>query len=198
MINKIENWDKVEANYGEFKRLSAGGYICKVMACKQETSKSSGKKMLVVNFDIAEGDFKDFYLERYKNAPRDNNNPVEPKWSGKYYIVLEGDGYEGRLKAFTTSLEESNPNYIWDWNEETLQGKLFGGIFREEEFVYNGEIRTNAKLWQVRSTKAIREGNFEIPKKKEISDDERERIEEQSNAPFNNYNAPLTEDDLPF
>ena len=57
-------------------------------------------KMLVINFDIAEGEFKDWYLNKYKSAPRDANNPVEPKWQGKYYLLLEGEGYEGRLKAF--------------------------------------------------------------------------------------------------
>ena len=193
MINRIENWDKVEANYGEVKRLKADGYICIILACKQEQS-NSGKKMLVVNFDIAEGDFKGFYMDRYKNAPRDNNNPVEPKWQGKYYIVLEGEGYEGRLKAFTTSIEESNAGYTWDWNEENLKGKLFGGIFREEEYVYNGEIRSNVKLWQIRSTKTIREGNFEVPRKKELPEDEKKANNASLDATF----IPVTDDNLPF
>lgn len=172
MINKIENWDKVEANFGEGKRLKAGGYVCVVLAVKKEKSQKSGKEMLVINFDIASGEYKNFYMDKYKNAPRDEKNPAEPKWSGKYYIVLEGEGYEGRLKAFITSIEESNQGYTWDWNEESLRGKMFGGIFREEEFLYNGEVKTNAKLWQVRSVKTITEGNFEIPRKKELSPDE--------------------------
>lgn len=193
MINKIENWDKVEANYGEGKRLVAGGYICKILAVMKEKSKA-GKEMLVVNFDIAEGDFKDYYMERYKNATRDQNNPVEPKWKGKYYLLLEGDGYEGRLKAFTTSVEESNSNYTWDWNEESLKGKLFGAIFREEEYIYNGEVRTNCKIWQPRSVKRIRDNDFELPRKKELSEEEKAKI----NAPFVDTFQPITEDDLPF
>lgn len=190
MINKIENWDKVEPNYGEAKRLKADGYICVILACKQEKS-SSGKNMLVINFDIAEGDFKGFYMDRYKNAPRDNNNPVEPKWQGKYYIVLEGEGYEGRLKAFTTSLEESNQGYTWDWNEENLKGKLFGGIFREEEYIYNGEVRSNVKLWQIRSVKTIREGNFEVPRKKEVPEDEKASFNASLDATFVQTNEQL-------
>jgi hypothetical protein len=191
MINKPNNWENVEANYGEGKRLNAGGYICKVMACKVETSKN-GKQMLVVNFDIAEGDFKDFYLERYKNAPRDQNNPKEPKWNGKYYLLLEGDGYEGRLKAFTTSIEESNQGYTWDWNEDNLKGKLFGGIFREEEYISNdGTIKDTCKLWQVRSVKTIKECKFEIPRKKEIPS-------EQFDQAYDFNVKPINDDDLPF
>ena len=193
MINKIANWDNVAPDYGEGKRLKADGYVCKVMAVKMEQSKA-GNEMMVVNYDIAEGDFKDFFMERYKNAPRDQNNPQEPKWSGKYYIVLNTDGYEGRLKAFTTSIEESNPGYTWDWNEENLRSKLFGGIFREEEYIYNGEVRTSVKLWQPRSTKTIKEGKFEIPRKKEIPEEEKCKL----NAPFdNNYGQP-NNDELPF
>ena len=40
MIKKIENWDKIEANYGEGKRLIAGGYICKILAVMKEKSKA--------------------------------------------------------------------------------------------------------------------------------------------------------------
>ena len=190
MINKIDNWDKVEANYGESKRITAGGYVCVIMACKVETS-STNKQMLVVNFDIAEGDFKGYYMEQYKNAPRDNNNPKEPKWRGKYYLLLEGDNYEGRLKAFTTSLEESNQGYTWDWNEENLKGKQFGAIFRDEEYVSNGEIRTVAKIWQVRSAKTIRTNEFEIPKKKELSDDQLDKLDKS-------YAVPESDVQLPF
>ena len=194
MINKIENWDKVEANYGEAKRLKAGGYICIILAVKQEKSQNSGKEMLVINFDIASGEYKNFYMDKYKNAPRDEKNPVEPKWQGKYYIVLEGEGYEGRLKAFITSIEESNQGYTWDWNEESLRGKMFGGIFREEEFLYNGEVRTNAKLWQVRSVKTITDGDFEIPRKKELSTNETASNNASLDATF----IPVTDDSLPF
>lgn len=196
MINKIENWDSVEPNYGERKTLKPGGYICQVIATAIEKSKN-GNDMLVINFDIAEGDDKGYYMKRYKEAPRTNG--TEPKWGGKYYIVIDVEGYEGRLKAFTTSLEESNPGYKWDWNEENIKGKLMGGIFREEEYISNGEIRTSCKLWQVRSVATIRSGEFEVPRKKEISDDEREKIEERTSAPFTaEAFVPVTDDDLPF
>lgn len=190
MIDKIENWDNVEANYGDVKRITAGGYVCVILACTIETSKNN-KQMLVVNFDIAEGDFKGFYKEQYKNAPRDNNNPVEPKWRGKYYLLLEGDNYEGRLKAFITSVEESNEGYVWDWNEASLKGKQFGAIFRDEEYVYNGEIRTIAKIWQVRSAKTIRTNEFEIPRKKELPVDEKQELD-------NSLSIPASDDQLPF
>lgn len=84
MIDKIENWETVKAA-GDYKRLKAGGYICQVKGVEKKNSKN-GNEMLVINFDITQGEFKDYYLERYKNAPRTNGN--EPNWQGKYYIVI--------------------------------------------------------------------------------------------------------------
>lgn len=193
MIQKIENWDNIEPNYGEYKPLPAGGYICKILAVAMEKSKA-GNDMLVINYDIAEGEYAGFFMKKYKDTPRTNGQ--EPKWQGKYYIVLNTDGYESRLKALTTSLEESNTNYTWDWNEENIKGKIMGGIFREEEYIANGEIRTSCKLWQIRSIKTINDGNFTIPRKKEIPPEELEA----RNAPFVGAEAfvPVTDDDLPF
>lgn len=109
------------------------------------------------------------------------------------------NGYESRLKGFITSIEESNQNFTWNWDEQSLKGCYFGGIFREEEFETNGEIKTSVKLWQVRSVKNIQEGNFEIPAKKELPDDVKEKIEESKNEPFDDdFLQPVTDDDLPF
>lgn len=193
MIDKIENWDSVEPNYGERKMIKPGGYICQVIGVVMEKSKN-GNDMITINFDISEGEEKGYYMKRYKEAPRGNGQ--EPRWQGKYYIVKGTDGYEGRLKAFITSIEESNQGFIWDWDEQKLRGQSFGGIFREEEYIANGEIRTSSKLWQVRSIKTIKSGDFEIPKKKEISDDQREKLEEQSGT-FPGYQPP-DDNDLPF
>lgn len=190
MINRVENWEKVEPNYGEAKKLKAGGYILEILAVAMEKSKN-GNDMIVINFDIAEGEDRGFYMKKYKDAPRTDGK--EPKWQGKYYIVLNVEGYEARLKAFTTSIEESNQGYVWNWDEQSLKGKKFGGIFREEEYVSNNEIRTSTKLWQPRSVKTIRDNDFQIPKLKELGDDEKERVLESQN----NFN-PITDDDLPF
>ena len=149
--------------------------------------------MLVVNFDIAEGEYKSFYMDKYKNStPRPDNEPI--KWQGKYYLMLEGENWQERFKGFITSIEESNEGYKWNaevGDEQSLKGKLFGGIFGEQEYLYNGELRTNVRLRWIRSTKTIREGKFEIPKKMEV------KVED---APKNTsqFMTPYTQDDLPF
>lgn len=152
--------------------------------------------MLVVNFDIAEGENKGFYMDKYKNStPRSDSESI--KWQGKYYVMLEGENWEQRFKGFITSIEESNEGFKWNadiGDEQTLKGKLFGGIFGEEEYIYNGEVRTNTRLRYIRSIKTIRDGSYQIPNKREISDDERERL----NLSLDTQYVPQSNEELPF
>lgn len=59
-MKKIAGYDESEALTGEFEVLEAGGYICKIINAKVEKSKTN-KEMLVIAFDIAEGDHKDYF-----------------------------------------------------------------------------------------------------------------------------------------
>ena len=64
MMNKPANWDSVEAITGEYKKLPAGGYVCSIVRAECTKSKN-GKEMLKLAIDIAEGEYKDFYLNQY-------------------------------------------------------------------------------------------------------------------------------------
>ena len=61
-----------------------------------------------------------------------------------YYQLTEGQ-QQGRFKGMLENIEKSNPGYVWNWDEQSLVGKLFGGKFREEEYIYNGKIYTSTK-----------------------------------------------------
>ena len=194
MIEKIENWESVEANFGESQRIKAGGYIIKILDARIEKSKS-GQDMIVLRFDICDGEFTDYYTKKWKRAKEQGK---DYNWGGKYYIVIEIDGFDGRLKALTTSVEKSNAGYTWNWDEESLKGKIVGAIFRDEEYIMNGQVYTNAKIWQVRSVDVIRNGDFEIPKMKELTDDQIEKLENEKANKSLGFGSTVTDDDLPF
>ena len=50
---------------GEGTRLEPGNYLCKILgvACKND---KNGNPMLVLQYDIAEGDYKDYYQNLHK------------------------------------------------------------------------------------------------------------------------------------
>lgn len=189
-MRAFENWNEVKPILGgESQRLPAGGYVCRVNSATETISKTQ-KRMLEIRFDIAEGDYKDYYMNKYKNSkPRSDSEPI--KWKGTYYIVLEGENADGRLKGFITVLEESNPSFKWDWDETKLRGLLFGGVFGEEEFEANTGVIPVTKLSFVRNVETIRKGDYKIPAIKLL---------EKANAPFSGTtnNSGVTDDDLPF
>lgn len=106
-MEKLENYDNVAPITGEYERLNAGGYICKIINAKEEKSKS-GKRMLVLALDILEGDKKDFFRNRFN----ENANP-DKKWPAGaiYRQMLEGEKAAGFLKGLMTSLEASNEGF---------------------------------------------------------------------------------------
>lgn len=161
MMNKPANWDSVEAITGEYKKLPAGGYVCSIVRAECTKSKN-GKEMLKLAIDIAEGEYKDFYLNQY--LQEQERNKEQAKWRCSYYQLTEGDSM-GRFKGMLLNIEKSNPGYKWNWNEKSLEGKLFGGVFREEEYINrNGGLSTAVKLISIRPVEGITK--IEPPAKK--------------------------------
>jgi len=164
-MKKLEGYDEVKAITGEYEKLEAGGYICKIVNAKEELSKS-GKRMLVLNLDIEQGDKKDFFKKRFD----ENTNP-DRKWpSGAIYRqMLEGEKAVGFLKGLMTSLEESNENFKWNWEEEKLIGLKCGAIFGEEEYEkMDGSIGTSTKIKFIRTVKSIQDKKFKVPELKKL------------------------------
>lgn len=164
-MEKLQGYEEAQAITGEYEKLEAGGYICKIINAKEEKSKS-GKRMLVLALDILEGDKKEFFRNRFN----EDNRP-EKKWPAGaiYRQMLEGNKAVGFLKGLMTSLEASNEGFKWDWDEKKLKGLKCGAIFGEEEYEkLDGSIGTSTKVKFIKTIKAIQDGNFKIPEIKKL------------------------------
>lgn len=170
-MRKFEGYEDVKVNnFGE--RLKLGGHICKILEAKVEafTSKKDGKtyEQLVIKFDIESPDEQaGFYANKFaEDAKKDALNA---KWKGFHRISVpteeSEDFIKSNFKTFTTSVEDSNPGYKWNWEENTLVGKTFGGVFGLEEFTLDdGRTLSMARIRYVRGTAKIEE--MDIPKVK--------------------------------
>lgn len=58
MIRKPQNWESVQA-FSDRQKLPLGAYVCNVL--KAAVSHTTYGDMLQIGFDIAEGEYKDFY-----------------------------------------------------------------------------------------------------------------------------------------
>ena len=158
-MKKIENFDAVKAIKGgePMSRVPAGGYVCRII----HAIDNAEKQYLRIELDIAEGDYKGTYSDKYT------------KFGGNWGCVRIASYKERALpmfKGFVTAVEESNDRYKFDFDEKTLEGKLVGVLMGEEEYIStDGEVRTNTKPQFFRSVQAIRSGDFQIPEPKRIS-----------------------------
>ena len=64
MIKKPAGYDEAAAYTGEFQQLPKGKYVCVI---KQVTTQKSrnGNLQFVLLYDIAKGEYKDFYTSSY-------------------------------------------------------------------------------------------------------------------------------------
>lgn len=167
-MQKFQGYDDIKINEG-YEKIKVGGHICKILDAKvvEFTSPKDNKKyeQLSLKIDIAEPDEQAGYYER-RFANDAKTDALNAKWKGFHKISVptneSEDFIKTNFKRFTTAVEKSNPGYIWNWQENTLIGKTFGGIFGLEEFKNDkGEIIAFARIRYVRSVENI--DKAEIP-----------------------------------
>jgi len=133
-MKKIDMTNVQEA--GERARIPAGAYICKITAAKDYPD----KEYLKVYYDIATGDFANYYSQLRAD---------HPDWEsvGAYYKSYKTTALP-MFKRFCSAVSKSNGNFVFDGgnvnsDESTLAGKLIGLVFREEEYYSNsGDLKT--------------------------------------------------------
>ncbi len=166
MIKKFSGYDEIQVYEGGAS-IEPGGYELQIIGAKVE--QYSNCEILKVAFDIINNDkYAGFYSTKFKSAKAQDPNA---KWSGVFDVFIpkddgtELDGYTKQaFKRFITSVEHSNQGYAWDWNENSLNGKTFGGVFGKEQFeTKDGSLKFAVKCRFPRSIESIRSGNFNIP-----------------------------------
>jgi hypothetical protein len=154
-MQRYDNYDATQAFTGDFEELELGGHICRIKSVEC-TAKPYGE-LLTIEFDIAEGTQAGYYQRKFDSLG---------KWVGKYYQTVKKDDLKF-FKGFITAIEKSNPGFKFDFDEKQLVGKLFGGVFGQEEYESNGEVKVSTKCVQVRSVEEIRKG-VPVPKLKKL------------------------------
>lgn len=182
------DFDSVQAA-GEREELKLGGHVCRILNV-EERKTAAGGDMLVISMDIAEGEQKDFFANKYKNDTREGK-----KWGCVVYQnVLNKDGSTNPFfKTFIESVEKSNPGFKVQWGAdfaEQFKDKLVGGVFGREQYRnQNQELRFMTKCVYFRTVEQVRAG-VPVPNDKLLPG--------SAATPFT-PNIPTTQDpELPF
>lgn len=159
------DYDKAKAYDGQaMPQITVGGHICRIRNAMIQQARTSGKDMLVLTFDVCEqGEWNGYYQRRFERSVKYNPNA---SWPGVFRTgVANAEGNtSGFFKAVIEAVEASNTGYNFKatgFNETTLQGKLIGFNFGEEEYEPQnspGEIRTIVKPQFAVSVAKVQEG----------------------------------------
>lgn len=195
MITKFKDYDEIQVFEGG-AQLPVGGYELTIVGAKVE--QFTNCEILKIAFDIVNHEqFSGFYANRFKSAKAQN---PDAKWGGVFDVFIpkddgsELDGYTKQaFKRFITSVEKSNEGYVWNWDEKSLKGKAFGGIFGREEFITKeGDRKFAVKCRFPRSIDSIRNGDYKIPEDKLL------KGLNTATATLDDYEEILDPDDMPF
>ena len=163
--------------------LPAGGYVAKIKSAKIEDY--SWGSVVVVAFDIAEGDFAGFFKKQFDANPNEDK-----KWKGTYRLTVPDESsqyFESNRKTFNNfiyALEDSNDGYHYDCDEKKFKNKLIGVLFRNREWEMNGNSGWTTECGAVTDIAAIRDGSYKPLKDKPLS-----------NSASTSGSAPLTSND---
>lgn len=158
----IKSWSDFEVKKSGSSRaiLPAGGYVCEIKSVKEETYDWGNRLALMI--EVIEGDYKGFWRADY-----DQNTNDDRKWRGIYRLRLpkddgsESDAWTKRsFGNFIWAVQESNPGYVWAWDENTLKGKKIGVIYRNYEWAMNDRTGWSTEAAGSASVEDIRSGNY--------------------------------------
>lgn len=203
MIKKFSDYDEIQIYEGG-PALEAGGYELTIKGARVEDF--NGFSILKIAFDIINHEqYGNFFNNKFKQLLLQNPDAKWPN-TGTFDIFIpkddgtEQDGYTKQaFKRFTTSVEKSNSGYVWNWDEKSLIGKTFGGIFGREEFKdNNGEYRFAVKCRFASSIERIRGGNFTIPKDKLTKEHRNNSGNSAAVGDLSDYEEILSDDEVPF
>lgn len=194
-MKKFDKFDTAQIKTGSvFDPLPKGAYVIKIIGAKEEQNKSGEGSHIKVAFDIAEGEYKDFYQNQFDAiADEDKHWPYD----GVYNLAAPDDNSPqwmiDNFGTFVAALEDSNDGYHWDWDESKWKNKVLGALFHIEQNENNGNVYDHTRPKWFRSAKSIRDGKYgRLPKDKLVGN-----ASTDSGSGFMNI-PDSSKDEIPF
>ena len=186
---------KAEKPVGAKENMPIGAYIAKILEAK-EVEYSWGN-VLVISFDVTEGEHKDFFANDYKAQTNEDK-----KWRGTYRLNIpkddgtEQDGWtKNTFNSAMYAIEASNKGYAWAWDEKTLKGKSVGVLFRNFEWEINGKTGWSTECGMLLAVDDARNGKFKPMKDKPLKN--KSGTAQTASSSFSEL-PPVYDGDLPF
>ena len=196
-MKPFSNYNETQT-FSERPALPVSGYVATIKKAQVRTysGQNGSFDKLEIAFDIAEGEYKDFFATDLKSQSGEDK-----KWKGVLRLYIPTDDGSDRdnttksiFKGNIEAVEDSNNGYHWDWEEKNLTGKTVGVLFRNEEWEYDGKHGWKAQPFKFIAASKVREGKFTLPKDKPLKNSS---VRPQTKAPAG-YEEIVDDEDVPF
>jgi hypothetical protein len=166
----LPTYDKTKRKKS-FQALPKDAYVVKIKSAREDTW-PSGDRCLRIAFDIAEGEYKDFYQKQFDSNPNEDK-----KWpmDAVFTLNIPSDGSQQYVwdnwNTFFADLEDSNGGFAFGGDLKTLKGKVIGGLFHIRQSENNGTVYDHIVMKWTRPADDVRSGKFgKLPNDKLIGD----------------------------
>lgn len=158
---QYEGMKAEENKSANFGHLPVGAYVAKIL--KTEIDGTAPNQALILGLDVADGEFENFYMNKFLAAKAAGSKYGEVKYKGTYRLRIPNvnnkeDAYpETTLKRFNDMIfrfQQSNPGFTWTGDETQLIGLLVGINMQED--AYNGNTFT--RVGMLANVQDVREG----------------------------------------
>ena len=199
MIRQPNDWGSVQGRDGTdvMETVAPGGHICRIKSAEVGKSRNN-QDMLILCLEIEEGgQYDGIYRRMYDARVRSAQGGQAVRWPCMYYQMINDyqhpENTNPRFKGLIRAVEESNPGFMWRWEERDLINRRVGMIFREEEYEANdGSVRTNVKPFACFAAHKIAE--IAVPAKKTLTNSPTA----QHTSPAGSGFQEVQDDELPF
>lgn len=199
-MRPFTNYNNV-ASYTDSIKLPVGAYKVKIIRAEEQSGKNNSCALCIL-FDIAEGEFANFYHQKFASEKK-----VYPK-DAKYKGVLRlwypnGNEYdennERKMKTALERISESNNlniDFTKEWDGAALKDCCVGMIFREQEYDYMGSHGFTAQPYGLITLNDLKDGKFKLPEPKYLNNSSSQTQQAQANTGY--VDMTDDDDDLPF
>ena len=201
-MKRIDDWDNIEIkDFNENEKFTLGGKKCKIINVKNFTY--NGIEKISLELDVREGENTGYYQKKY-----DERSENAKFWDDGATISFPTEPTEEKdksyIKGLIKAIESYNPNYKWDWNEQSLKDKFIDVNFSLKEYEgSDGNVYTKPQVYRFVNSKENFKEDY-IPSVRTINneyikyDDYKNRSINNANQKFNSDVVEICDSDLPF
>ena len=175
----------------------AGAYVARIENVNvQEPTETNPRTVIELIVDITEGE----YTHRYKDLFDDQKSRFgNANYRGTFRLTVptddDADEDNWIKRKFETSMwciEQSNPNFEWDWDEKKLRKLSVGISVRNKKYDYNGKVKNTTEIGRLEVVQDVRDG-----KVRPMQDRDQTKKDNQTNDAANGFTA-VNDEDVPW